>query len=45
MESFRWKCGYSKKVSGQECTNSTHVAIGNGIVYKVPKKVKHKKKR
>jgi hypothetical protein len=32
-----WKCGYDKKVSGQECTNSTHVAIANGIVYKVPK--------
>jgi hypothetical protein len=33
-----WKCGYSKKVSGQECTNAKHVAIGNGIVYKAPKR-------
>jgi hypothetical protein len=32
-----WKCGYSKKVLGQECTNAKHVAIGNGIVYVVPK--------
>jgi len=32
-----WKCGYSKKVLGQECTNAKHVAIGNGIVYVAPK--------
>jgi hypothetical protein len=32
-----WKCGYSKKVLGQECTNAKHVAISNGIVYVVPK--------
>ncbi len=38
-----WKCGYNKKVSGQECTNSAHVAISNGIVYKVPKKAKRKR--
>jgi hypothetical protein len=33
-----WKCGYSKKVSGQECTNAKHVALSNGIVYKAPKR-------
>jgi hypothetical protein len=35
-----WKCGYNKKVSGQECTNAKHVAISNGIVYVIPKKAK-----
>jgi hypothetical protein len=32
-----WKCGYSKKVLGQECTNAKHVEISNGIVYVTPK--------
>ena len=32
-----WKCGYSKKVLGQECTNAKHVEISNGIVYVAPK--------
>ena len=35
-----WSCGFNKKASGQECTNSAHVAISNGIVYKVPKQAK-----
>jgi len=33
-----WKCGYSKKVGGQQCTNAKHVQVSNGIVYVVPKK-------
>lgn len=37
-----WKCGYSKKVLGQECTNTKHVAISNGIIYKAPKQAKRK---
>lgn len=32
-----WKCGYSKAVLGQECTNTKHVEVGNGIVYVVPR--------
>ncbi len=41
-----WKCGFSKQEKGQECTNaSTHAVIANGIVYKIPKPAKHKKKR
>jgi hypothetical protein len=35
-----WKCGFSKKLKGQQCTNAKHVAISNGIVYVVPKKAK-----
>jgi hypothetical protein len=33
-----WKCGYSKAVLGQECTNvAKHTEVSNGIVYVVPK--------
>lgn len=32
-----WKCAFSKKANGNECTNSAHVAISNGIVYVVGK--------
>jgi hypothetical protein len=31
-----WKCEFSKKLRGNECTNSARVTISNGIVYKVP---------
>jgi hypothetical protein len=33
-----WKCQFSAKLKGQECTNSAHAEIQNGIVYVVPKK-------
>jgi len=33
-----WKCGFSKKLKGQSCTNSKHVVLSNGIVYVVGKK-------
>jgi hypothetical protein len=37
-----WKCGFSKREKGQECTNiSTHAAVANAIVYKIPKRTKH----
>jgi hypothetical protein len=33
-----WKCGFSKKLKGQSCTNAAkHVVLSNGIVYVVPK--------
>jgi hypothetical protein len=32
-----WKCGFSKKLKSQQCTNSKHVQISNGIVYVVGK--------
>jgi hypothetical protein len=28
-----WKCGFSKALKGQQCTNAKHVQISNGIVY------------